>query len=73
MMDCYIPRFADTTFNKQMTWKGGYLSAAVPTTSTIKQSSGWAEWRNTNAITSITFLTGASNFVDGTRLIAYEV
>lgn len=62
----WIPDYSGTTFHKTYESVSHYAN-----TTNIKVVTWGGNWANTAAITTITFLIGAGNFVSGTRISIY--
>lgn len=69
MVEIVIPNFRGTTFFKNYTGVSGWTQALTTTNVNVDIRSG--AWASTSAITRVTIIPGAGNFVAGSRCTAY--
>jgi hypothetical protein len=65
----FIPNYANTANNKCMVGHSAQKTAA--TTGLVMMDTFGGQWRSNAAITTVTLLPGANNFVTGTRATLY--
>lgn len=70
-LEIFIPEYAGTTFFKNFTGRWG--GQGTTGTGDILVGHSFGQWRSTVAITSVTFLLSAGNFVNASKIRIYGV